>query len=54
MYPEPVGLEGLLRIIHFVFGVIARSKSSGWRIKFLSKGHSTILGVPSASKTISG
>jgi hypothetical protein len=50
----PVGLPGLLRISHLVFGVIAASSAAGGRRKPFAGSVSTNTGVPPPSSTMSG
>ena len=54
LYTEPVGLEGLQRMMAFVRGVMAAANCWGVILKFCSIVASTNTGSPSAKRTISG
>ena len=54
LYPDPVGLDGELRIIHFVLFVIAAFNFAGVILNPSFSSHFTIFGFPPAKRTISG
>ena len=54
VYPAPVGLEGEFKISHLVFFDMAFSNFLAESLKPSFSSHLTILGVPPASKTMSG
>src|SRR5258705_11611225 len=53
-YTAPVGLDGEFSISHFVRGVMLASSCAGVSLKPASRGHSTTIGTPPVSLTISG